>query len=172
VNLRSSTPPPVGGGVGNVDRVPDFVPPDFAVPAGLVGDGFRLSPLTPEYNAEDYAAWTGSADHIRATPGFTDHFWPKEMTLAENLGDLRRHEADFQARCGFTYTVLSPDDAVIGCVYIYPSETPDFDVDVRSWVRADHGHLDGPLHDAVRAWVSEQWPFTAVDYAPRPGPEP
>jgi len=137
------------------------------VPTGLVSDGFRLSPLLPEHNAQDYAAWTTSSEHIHATPGFVDWSWPREMTVEENLDDLRGHEADFKARRGFTYTVLDPAGDVIGCVYLYPSKRPGYDVNIRSWVRADHGHLDEAVHDAVSAWVSELWPFDAVDYAPR-----
>ena len=42
------------------------------------------------------------------------------MTLDQNMADLIRHDKDFQARRGFTYTVLDQDDDVVGCVYIYP----------------------------------------------------
>ena len=152
---------------------PKFVPATFVVPTTLQGDGFRLVPLGPEHNAADYAAWTSSMDHIRATPGFAGRAWPVPMTEAENLGDLERHHADFEQRKGFTYTVLEgsgsePDGAVIGCVYIYPSSTPDTDVDVRSWVRADRAHLDRPLYEAVSKWLAAVWPFRAVEYAPRP----
>ena len=84
-----------------------FVPADFAVPDGLTAGEFRLEPLGPQHNASDYAAWTASTDHIRATPGFAGGSWPHEMSLAENLRDLERHAQDFAARRGFTYTVLS-----------------------------------------------------------------
>jgi len=98
-----------------------FVPPDFAVPQGLNADQFRLEPLGPQHNAADYAAWSTSMDHIRATPGFTGASWPRPMTLAENLRDLERHANDFRERRGFTYTVLDTTTGdVIGCVYIYP----------------------------------------------------
>ncbi len=43
------------------------------------------------------------------------------MSLEENLVDLERHARDFVDRTGFTYTVLDPDDDVIGCVYLYPA---------------------------------------------------
>ncbi|HUC26959.1 MAG TPA: N-acetyltransferase, partial [Streptosporangiaceae bacterium] len=72
-----------------------FVPADFAVPDGLSGDGFRLVPLGPQHNAADYAAWTGSVEHIRATPGFAGSRWPHEMSLQDNLRDLERHAQDF-----------------------------------------------------------------------------
>ena len=84
-----------------------FVPADFAVPDGLTAGPFRLEPLGPQHNAADYAAWTSSADHILATPGFAGTGWPHEMSLADNLRDLERHAQDFAERGGFTYTVLS-----------------------------------------------------------------
>jgi hypothetical protein len=38
---------------------------------------------------------------------------------------------------------------------------------VLSWVRESHAHLDIPLWRAVSAWLEADWPFTAVEYAPR-----
>jgi hypothetical protein len=145
----------------------DFVPETFTVPTTLVGDGFRLTPLGPEHNASDHDAWMSSIDHIRATPGYPDGNWPAHMTAAENRGDLERHRADFERRVGFTYTVLDPDDVVIGCVYIYPSKAPDVDADVRSWVRADRAHLDRAVYEAVSTWLTDDWPFRTIEYAPR-----
>ncbi len=98
-----------------------FVPGDFPVPGELVTAQFRLEPLGPQHNAGDYEAWMSSIEHIRATPGFADWSWPREMTSEENLGDLRRHAEDFAGRTGFTYTVLDPGGRVVGCVYIYPA---------------------------------------------------
>jgi len=153
-----------------------FVPADFVVPDGLTAGEFRLEPLGPRHNAADYAAWTASIAHIRATPGFAGKSWPHEMSLAENLGDLERHARDFAERRGFTYTVLSiPADEVIGCVYIYPprGENPGHPVvggyraAVTSWVRADRAALDPVLYHAVRAWLEQDWPFGSIDYAPR-----
>ena len=68
-----------------------------------------LVPLGAEHNASDYAAWTSSMDHILATPGFADWGWPHPMPLEQNLDDLVKHADDFEARRGFTYTVLDPD---------------------------------------------------------------
>jgi hypothetical protein len=147
-----------------------FVPADFVVPAELVCDEFRLTPLLPDHNDADYAAWTSSADHIHATPGFAEREWPVAMPKEQNLRDLEQHAADFGNRTGFTYTVVSPTDEVIGCVYIYPPEQSraDADVEVRSWVRGDHAALDAPLFRAVSAWLRSDWPFAAIDYAERP----
>ena len=164
--------------MGTDDRARAFVPDDFAVPRELVTEDFRLEPLGQQHNAGDYEAWMSSIDHIRATPGF-QHIsaapgfgvstWPDpEMTLDENLADLRRHAEDFAQRAGFTYTVLARGSGrIIGCVYIYPSRGADGAAGVRSWVRADQADLDVALHDAVAAWLNNAWPFTEIRYAPR-----
>lgn len=46
-----------------------FVPDHFSPPVSLETERFVLEPLGPEHNERDYAAWTSSMDHIRATPG-------------------------------------------------------------------------------------------------------
>ena len=78
-----------------------FVPwADFAVPDGLTGDDFRLVPLGSWHDKADYAAWTGSIEHIRATPGFAGSGWPREMSLQDNLRGMERHADDFTNRRG------------------------------------------------------------------------
>ena len=156
-----------------------FVPEDFTVPDGLTAGEFRLVPLGPQHNESDYASWTASIGHIRATPGFSGRNWPHEMSLDDNLRDLERHAQDFAGRCGFTYTVLDTEDTdtdtddVIGCVYIYPpsGQGPDgiagMRAAVRSWVRADRAALNTVLHNTVLAWLERDWPFDSIEYAPR-----
>jgi hypothetical protein len=144
--------------------VTPLVPPTFEVPVSLRTDRFQLEPLGPEHNEADHAAWSSSIEHIRATPGFEGDWPPVDgMSLAENRADLQRHAEDFAQRTGFTYTVLEPDGGdVIGCVYIYPSTRAGFDVDVRSWVRADRAELDGPVAAAVADWLASAWPIGRV----------
>lgn len=149
-----------------------FVPDSFAAPSSLVAGAFVLEPLGPRHNEADYAAWSSSLAHIRATPGFPWGRWPHEMTLAENMADLEMHERDFESCAGFTYTVLDPESRdVIGCIYIYPLRAEDRDgtdvASVRSWVRADRAELDVPLWQAVSAWLEADWPFERIAYAPR-----
>jgi hypothetical protein len=107
-----------------------------------------------------------SIEHVRATPGYAPSSWPPPggMTLEANLDDLVRHADDFVRRAGFTFTVLDPLTAdVIGCVYLYPSASEQWDVKVRSWVRADRADLDGPLADAVARWLVTDWPWERLD---------
>lgn len=146
----------------------EFVPPDFDIPRRLETPQFVLEPLGPEHNPEDYDAWTSSREHIHATPGWETSGWPREMTLDENLADLQRHADDFHHRRGFTYTVLDPAGRdVIGCVYIYPVSDSEHDARALSWVRASRAELDIPLWRAVGEWLESEWPFGAVEYAPR-----
>ena len=143
----------------------EFVPVDFDPPTSLATDQSRLEPLGPQHNQADHAAWTSSIEHIRSTPGYGGNWPPRDgMTLEENLVDLRRHADDFRQRVGFTFTVLDPsDDDVIGCVYVYPSAHEEYDVKVKSWVRADRSDLDAPLADAVSRWLATDWPWKQVE---------
>jgi len=151
-----------------IARVAEFVPHDFDVPHGLEAPLFVLEPLGPEHNEQDYAAWTSSMEHIRATPGYPDGRWPREMTPEENRADLERHADDFRNRKGFTYTVLDPASRdVIGCVYIYPQHDGDDDAQALSWVRASHAELDVTLWRTVGEWLESDWPFASVEYASR-----
>jgi len=157
---QAADPRPAHGG--------SFVPDAFVPPDPPRTDSFWLEPLGLEHNEADYAAWTSSMEHIHATPGFESKRWPHPMTLEENAGDLREHADHFVRRVGFTYTVRScADGDVIGCVYIYPSSDSAMDASVRSWVRASHAQLDAELWSLVTHWLDAQWPFHAVEYAPR-----
>lgn len=150
------------------DRVVSFVPDEFTPPAGLDHDAFRLRPLGAEHNESDYAAWTSSVEHILATPGYEGSSWPHPMTLDENRMDLTEHAGEFAAREAFVYTVMERDsETVIGCLYIYPSERPEYDAKVRSWVRAADAGLDPVLYRLVTDWLATSWPFETVDYAAR-----
>ncbi|WP_411277662.1 N-acetyltransferase [Gaiella sp.] len=154
-----------------------FVPAGFEPPLRLETPAFVLEPLGPQHNEADYRAWTGSLEHIRATPGFAGRSWPHAMTLAENLADLEMHARHFVERCGFTYTVLERSaGVVVGCVYIYPLGTADADRSsnrthddalVRSWVTEAHAGLDRSVWVAVTEWLSREWPFERVAYASR-----
>lgn len=141
----------------------------FEVPAGLETDLFVLEPLAERHNHADHAAWTTSIDHIRATPGFAGRQWPGEaFTLEENAASIRKHEDHARERIGFTYAVIERcTGELVGSVYLYPPRSDRYDVDVRSWVRADRPELDRPLYEAVHRWLSDRWPFERPDYAER-----
>jgi RimJ/RimL family protein N-acetyltransferase len=144
-----------------------FVPEDFAVPAFLETDQFRLRMLSVEDVEKDYEAVIESSDLLHSM-GST---WPREgFTIEENLADLERHQQEFLDRKAFAYTVVSLDESqVLGCVYINPAESDKADAKVHLWVRQreyDKG-LDGVLFKAVKQWLEMSWPFTTVIYPAR-----
>ena len=78
------------------------------------------------------------------------------MSLEENLADLERHARDFADRTGFTYTVLDPEDDVIGCVYVYPAGDDVHDARVLSWVRESRAELDASAETGRRRLAHER----------------
>ena len=152
---------------------PSFVPDGWPVPAPPETAHLRLAPLGPEHHERDFAAWSSSIDHIRATPGFRPEVWggdawPYPMPPEENLADLEQHAHEFAAREAFAYTVLDPvSDDVIGCVYVDPDDTGAADAMVRCWVRVSAAELVGELVGTVRAWLAAEWPFRSVRFPER-----
>ena len=86
------------------------------------------------------------------------------MSLESNLADLVRHAQDFEDRSGFTYSILDGDE-VIGCLYIYPSQTAD--AAVSSWVRATRAEMDVVTWQAIASWLESDWPFATIEYGAR-----
>jgi hypothetical protein len=159
-----------GGDFGNPGAFRSMV----IAPRVLVASNFSLEPLGPEHNERDHPAWMTSLEHIHATPGFTaadwaGDSWPFEMSLEANLADLTQHAVEFETGQAFAFTVVdAASDDVIGCVYIDPDDTGVAEAMCRSWVRASHAALDGPLHDVVRAWLAGPlWPFASVRFPGR-----
>ena len=132
-----------------------LVPDDFAVPAGLETERFRLRMLTVRDVVADFEA---IRDH--GAPG---------LTLEQNLIDLGWHQKEFQRRTSFAYTVVAPDDDghVLGCAYIDPSDEAGVDARAHCWVRGEAAELDGELYEAFRAWLEAEWPFERVAYPGR-----
>src|SRR6266700_7985594 len=105
-----------------------LVPDGFAVPTGLEHERFRLRMLTVDDVVKDFDAICDRVDHEGSSKP------PFVPTVAQNLVDLGWHQKEFQLRRSFAYTVVAPDESeVLGCVYLYPSETHDAHVSL--WVR-------------------------------------
>ncbi len=149
-----------------------FVPDDFVVPEKLETEKFRLRMLTVDDVEKDYEAVMSSRDHIKNLYREEDYgTWPEEnMTIEENLEDLRRHQSEFLERASFTYTVMSLDESIcLGCVYINPSKRKDFDAEIDFWSRASEteNELENLLYSTIKKWVKDKWPFGNVAYPGR-----
>jgi hypothetical protein len=139
-----------------------LVPDEFEVPDRLEHPRFRLRMLTVNDVVPDWLA----IQRRVATDG-TDDPW-LGTTIEQNLVDLGWHQKEFELRRSFAYTVAAPDEsAILGCVYVYPSDGAD--AEVRLWVTREAWEqgLDSELEHAVRGWVDDAWPFERVDYGDR-----
>ncbi len=146
-----------------------IVADDFEVPEVLETARLRLRPLTVNDAVKDYDAVMTSEERLRTVhdPGGE---WPLGLTLEQDIIELGWHQTEFQLRSSFAFTVVSLDESeVLGCMYIYPTRKPGYDVEITMWVRqsrVDEG-LDEHLFETVESWIAEQWPFTNPAYPGR-----
>jgi len=147
-----------------------FVPQDFNVPEVLETAKFRLRMLSVTDVDKDYDAVMSSIDHLQGVFGENSRWPSKDLTIEQDRKDLEWHQNEFLSRSSFTYTVMNLDETLcLGCVYIFPSRSEEFDADVYMWVRRseyDKG-LDPILFNTVKDWIRDQWPFTRVQYPGR-----
>ncbi|QDU69013.1 GNAT family N-acetyltransferase [Engelhardtia mirabilis] len=137
----------------------------FSPPLALDTERLHLEPLSPEHVELDFAALMGSREHLQRTLGWGD--WPREdFTVAENRVDLERHWAEFEAREGYAYTVLSPDRSkCLGCIYLVALPVPADDVAALAyWVIEPElaTDLDRHLLESLTAWFERDWPLRRV----------
>lgn len=153
-----------------IDSQQSFVPKEFEVPKTLENKHFRLRMLSVEDVYKDYEAVISSAPRLRAL--FKQWGgWPRDgFTVQENLEDLRQHQEEFEQRKAFAYTVTRLDEsAILGCVYINPSQNSQADAEVLMWVRESEFEkgLDSVLFQEIDEWLRKRWPFRAVIYPGR-----
>ncbi len=145
-----------------------FVAEDVDIPESLVADHYRLEILEPSVAEKDYEAVMSSKERLRHVFSENDEWPADDLSLEDNIRDLKRHEAEFNSRLAFAYTVLSPSkDRCVGCVYIYPSPIPRYDCEVYLWVRTSEVDLDGHLYKNIRSWLKSHWKFKSVAFPGR-----
>lgn len=150
----------------------EFIPKDFKIPEVLETDKFRLRMLTVNDVKLDYDAVMTSIEHLQKTQPFgPNHKWPtKDLTYEQDLIDLGWHQKEFQRRTSFAYTLMNLDETeCLGCMYIYPSDNPNYDAVIMMWVRQSEvpNGLDEILFSSVKKWIQDKWPFKKVAYPGR-----
>ena len=138
-----------------------FVPATFAAPGTPVVGKYVWNILEPSILAADFQALVDRAD--RKTPA--------TITIADDYGELKRHQWEFQNHTAFAWGILTPDKQTeLACVYINPSAKPGADATVRLWVtkQGRDAGLEPILHKVVREWVTAKWPFKAVAFPEAP----
>jgi hypothetical protein len=146
-----------------------LVPAEFTVLEILETDLMRLRPLSIHDAVIDFAAVMENDERLR-TVYRPDGVWPSGLTLEQNIIELGWHQTEFQLRTSFAYTVVSLDEReVLGCMYIYPTSTSDYDAEISMWVRrlrVEEG-LDEHLFETVERWVAACWPLKNPAYPGR-----
>ena len=111
-------------------------------------------------------------EHLRKTP--TPPMcgdWPNpNLTLKENLKDLKWHEEKNKSKEVFTFTVMNLDESeCLGCVYFFPTKIKDYDVEIYFWVTKkeyDKG-LEKELFSTLKIWIKKEWPFKKIIFPNR-----
>ena len=148
-----------------------FIPRDFKIPQQLETTRLRLRMLKVSDVVKDYDAVMSSAEHLLKTKPFgPNQKWPQSLTFEQNLIDLGWHQKEFQMRSSFAYTVMDLEESrCLGCMYIYPSAHPDYEVKIIMWVRQSEveNGLDEHLFESVKQWIAGEWCFEKVAYPGR-----
>lgn len=134
---------------------------DFEPPPPPRTDRIYLERLGPAVAELDFAALMGSRARLRAELQWGD--WPRDdFTLAENRKDLERHDAEYENREAYAYSVLDdPGSRCLGCIYLEPWE---HGARLAFWVvdaELDNS-LEAHLLSAVLEWVCASWSFDRV----------
>lgn len=138
----------------------EFVPDGFTVPESHTTPVAIIEKLTLDHAVLDYEAVMDSRVFLRDY--FGGEWPPDDFTLEQNREDIRAHETFSDARSSFAYTVLSLDRSrVLGCIYINPTDSLDYDAQVHSWVRTGE---DLTLKPLIAEWIEQAWPFKKVLY--------
>ena len=146
-----------------------IVPEEFQVPEILETLRMRLRYLSIDDAEKDFDAVVSSENRLK-TIFDPKGEWPTGLTLKQNTIELGWHQTEFQLKTSFAYTVVSLDESqVLGCMYIYPSKKPGYDVEISMWVRESESQtgLDAHLFDTVTEWIDKVWPFKNPVYPGR-----
>ncbi|PMG28562.1 hypothetical protein BCU94_16610 [Shewanella sp. 10N.286.52.C2] len=145
-----------------------FIDDAFVVPKVLVTEHFHLTVLEDSLAALDYEAVMSSQKRLQGMFGL-DSDWPKvNMSLQQNIQELKNHQQEFEARQAFAYSVLNLSKTrCLGCVYVDPSPSEDYDCEVYLWVRDDSLALDKVLFETVMQWLNNDWPFARIGFPGR-----
>ncbi len=136
----------------------------------VITDRFILKKLTTLDVELDYNAVMSSRESLRCIFEANDSWPADDMTIEDNLEDLKWHEDEFDKNSSFAYTILNPErNQCIGCLYIYPLTSVHYDASVYYWVTDDvkKNGLEEDLKIFVEKWIEKSWPLQALAYPGR-----
>jgi hypothetical protein len=126
-------------------------------------------PAGPHLGDRDHAAVMASRDALLGLFGPGDPWPPVTLTRAEDEADLAWHEKEFRQGRSFAYSLLDPDlRTCLGCVYLYPTASPDHDAEAYLWTAVTQAEaVRGAVAEEVIDWLETAWPFRALAWPGR-----
>jgi len=134
----------------------------------------RLVVATPEWAVEDLEAVAASRQRLKGLFGPHDE-WPQaDLSVEQNRTDLRWHRDEFEAGTSFAWLIVTPDETrSIGCLYLYPTQSPNHAAEGFLWTRTDLTAIPSQrIEHRVIRWVEHDcglenviWPGRSVSHA-------
>lgn len=141
----------------------------FDIPQQWQGKQTLLIPASPKWVELDFAAVIASQSKLKHLFGPTDSWPPEDLDIESDRLDLVWHEQEFHARQSFAYHLLNHDASrCLGCLYIYPTASPNHDAEAYLWTHLDLSATEANLIESeVIDWITLHWPFTAIAWPGR-----
>ena len=148
-----------------------WLPEDWTHPTRVdLSTGHHLRPIRATDVDLDMLAVMGSRDRLWSIYGEAWGWPPAHMTAEQDREDLAHHEAEIETHDSFNYALFDAGEtALLGCVYIEPTDKPGADADISWWVVDElvGGPIEAALDAFVPRWVAEEWPLSQPRYVGR-----
>ncbi len=149
----------------------NWLPQDWAHPTRVgLPTGHHLRPIRADDVDLDMPAVMGSRERLWSIYGEAWGWPPAHMTAEQDREDLAHHEAEIESHESFNYALFDADEtALLGCVYIDPTDKPGADADISWWVIDElvGSPVEQALDELVPRWIAEEWPLEQPRYVGR-----
>ena len=148
-----------------------WLPADFVHPRRVeLTTGHHLRPISADDTDLDMVAVMGSRDRLWKRYGPIWGWPPATMTHEQDQADLQHHADEMDNNEGFNFALFDEHErALLGCVYIEPTDKPGADADISWWVvdGLAGSEVEKALDAFVPAWVHAEWPLENPRYVGR-----
>jgi RimJ/RimL family protein N-acetyltransferase len=148
-----------------------WLPEDWDHPRRVeLPTGHHLRPIRAADVDLDMLAVMGSQERLWSIYGAAWGWPPVSMTREQDAADLQRHADEMETHESFNYALFDADEtALVGCVYIDPTDKPGADADISWWVVDEcvGTELEAALDELVPRWIGDEWPLERPRYVGR-----
>jgi RimJ/RimL family protein N-acetyltransferase len=145
-----------------------WLPTEFVHPKRAdLPTGHHLRPIAAADTDLDMVAVMGSRERLWSMYGEAWGWPPATMTPEQDRVDLQHHADEMERNESFNFALFDADEtALLGCVYIEPTDKPGADADIMWWVVDDlvGTDVEAALDAFVPAWIAEAWPLDRPRY--------